>query len=861
MNRHKQKDEEAGGEGSGTLNTRKRMWKDLDGRIVQKKPTEQQALENSNLGAPFASGVEGPISPPVSSHHSDLPSDGDPTQASFVNDPNLLQEYSLSAGQFDSQGPSNYWIPTETSHPRSIASPYFDINYDEVFQPDTASSFNMPYTTQVNYDWLFSLNNNFSGPAVSPTPYVPTSLTPYPCGMQQSASMGLARTELSPEGEHYDSSTTESSLTPMASLDYTRASTQNTTSPSISDEMASSFSPATKQGSPESPEGTLTAEFERPLANLRSSSRLPTIDEFTYAQILETIKTARPLAPNGSLLDTNHPLLSHLSLQSYCDLYFTRFNTAYPLIHQATFEPSQKETLLLLSIILLGATYSEKEAHQLAVCIHDVIRPTIFSHASFNAKPDLWMLQTILLVECFGKSRAGQKQHDMSHLFHGMLINLIRRSDCQSVRPVRPSSGDGGGYGGEDAAAGDEQQNYWRRWVEAEEKKRLALLCFMWDTQHAVLFCQSLCMSAFELRLPLPCTQALWEASTPAEWARLSASTAPEPMYLLALKSYITRDGDARSRVPHHLNGLSRVIVFHGLMSIAWDMRRRDQTSLGVISSTAPNGGGGSGRWQNRLSAAYRAWKTDFDAFCARQADLTAGEVGRGTAPPHARAELDVWRTAYAAVYHAAHVLLRSEFLDVQIFAGARTILGRPVARSDFVRSEKVVKQWATPPPTSTRRNTTNTDDPDNRNEYEYEDNGDNDAATAAWHAAQLLQTASQTLVDFDSMGLFHVPWCLYTAALTIWTFHHTGARGAPEDDSELVWDAQAEMRSVVDSMVQAGIEGLPRIQGAKRTGGLVWVMAEVLSKVRWGIVHAGVTVLKGLVPWRLIGQFDDANI
>ncbi|KAI1775776.1 fungal-specific transcription factor domain-containing protein [Hypoxylon cercidicola] len=839
LNRHKQKDEEAGGEGSGTLNTRKRMWKDLDGRIVQKKPTENQALDNNNLGAPFASGsgVEGPISPPVSSHNSDLPSDSDPTQASFVNDHSILQGYSLSTGQFDSQGPGNYWIPTETSHPRSIASPYFDINYDEVFQPDTANSFNMPYTTQVNYDWLFSLNNNYS----DPTPYVPTtSLASYSCGMQQQpASMSLGRAELSPEDGPYDSSTTESSLTPIASLDYSRsrASTQNVTSPSISPGIAPSLSAVAKQGSPGSPEGALVAEFERPLATLRSSNRLPSIDEFTYAQVLETIKTARPLAPNGSLLDTNHPLLSHLSLQSYCDLYFTKFNTAYPLIHQATFEPSQKEPLLLLSIILLGATYAEKDAHQLAVCIHDVIRPAIFSHASFDAKPDLWMLQTILLVECFGKSRAGLKQHDMSHLFHGMLINLIRRSDCQSVRPARPGPGE------RDDAAGDEpHERSWRRWVEAEEKKRLALLCFLWDTQHAVLFSQSLCMSAFELRLPLPCSQALWEASAGAEWARLSAPAAPEPMYLLALKAYIARDAH---RVPH-LNGLSRVLVFHGLMSVFWDMRRRDQTSLGVISSSSSPGG----RWQTRLSAAYEAWKSDFDLFCQRQADLTLAAVGRGAAPERARAELDAWRTAYAAVYHAAHVLLRSEFLDVQIFAGARHILGRSVQKSDFVRSEKVVKRWAAgsagrlpPPPRED-------DDGD----------GPDDAAAAAWHAARLLQTASRTLVDSDSLGLFHAtPWCLYIATLTIWTFHHTGAKGGPEDDSELVWDAQAEMRAVVDSMVQAGIEGLPEIQGVKRTGGLVWVMAEVLSKVRWGIVHDGVTVLKGLVPWRLIGRFDDA--
>lgn len=70
------------------------------------------------------------------------------------------------------------------------------------------------------------------------------------------------------------------------------------------------------------------------------------------------------------------------------------------------------------------------------------------------------MLQTILLVECFGKSRAGQKQHDMSHLFHGLLINLIRRSDCQSVRPELLID------------SNLELEDKWRGWVEAEQKKR-----------------------------------------------------------------------------------------------------------------------------------------------------------------------------------------------------------------------------------------------------------------------------------------------------------------------------------------------------------------------------------------------------
>ncbi|KAL7629779.1 hypothetical protein AAE478_001302 [Parahypoxylon ruwenzoriense] len=819
MNRHKQRDEEAGGEGIGTLNTRKRMWKDHNGQIVQKRPIEHPPHSDHGLTASLLPRLEEPISPPVSSHNSDPQSENGPVHTAFTNDHDILSDYSLSAGQFDSQGPSAYWIPPDASQPRGITPTYFDINYDDVFEPDTASSFNMPYTTQVNYDWLFSLDNSLPGPAISQAPYVATiSLASYSCGEPQSAPMPH-------ESGLRDSSLSESSLTSMTSLDYmrSRGSIQNTTSPSISEGTTPSFSSPAKQGFSVD---ALESEFERPLASLRSSSHLPPIDGFTYTQMIETIKAARPLGPDGSLLDVGNPLLSRSSLQSYCDLYFTKFNAAYPLIHQATFEPSHKESLLLISIVLLGASYSDKDAHQLAVCIHDVIRPAIFSHASFNPKPDLWMLQTILLVECFGKSRAGQKQHDMSHLFHGMLINLIRRSDCQSVRPARPN---------EDNKGDAQDDGGWRQWAEAEEKKRLALLSFMWDTQHAVLFCQSLCMSAFELRLPLPCNQALWEAPSAAEWSRLSILTPPEPMYLLALKSYITRD---TYRIPR-LNGLSRVILFHGLMSIFWDMRRRDQTSLGVISSQG-------GRWQSRLEVAYHAWRADFDDFCLRQSALTLAEIGNASVNKNAKVELDVWRTAYLAVYHAAHVLLHSEFLDIQIFAGARHILGKAVRGSDFIRSEKIVKRWGI---TRTGRDSDKTDE-------------STDAASAAWHAALLLQTASQTLVDFDSMGLFHVPWCLYLATLTIWTFHHTGTKAlgsGPEDDSELVWDAQAEMRAVVDSMVEVGTEGLPEVQGLKRTGGLVWVMAEVLGKVRWGIVHAGVTVLKGLVPWRLIGHFDDA--
>lgn len=104
----------------------------------------------------------------------------------------------------------------------------------------------------------------------------------------------------------------------------------------------------------------------------------------------------------------------------------------------------------------------------------------------------------------------------------------------------------------------------------------------MWDTQHAVLFCQSLCMSAFELRSNLPCDQALWEADSAESWHQLrqKQTSSTTPLFLSCLKIYL--NPGAGASVPKSLNALSRALLLHGLMSIAWDMQRRDQTSLGT---------------------------------------------------------------------------------------------------------------------------------------------------------------------------------------------------------------------------------------------------------------------------------------
>ena len=88
MARHRQKDEEAGGEGLGVVCTRTRMWRDADGNVVTKRPKEPHqpdptgaapAMESQTV-EPVPQMHQSPISPPASF---DLPPLMEPNQEMF----------------------------------------------------------------------------------------------------------------------------------------------------------------------------------------------------------------------------------------------------------------------------------------------------------------------------------------------------------------------------------------------------------------------------------------------------------------------------------------------------------------------------------------------------------------------------------------------------------------------------------------------------------------------------------------------------------------------------------------------------------------------------------------------------------
>uniref|UniRef100_A0A0C4DIW1 C2H2-type domain-containing protein n=1 Tax=Fusarium oxysporum (strain Fo5176) TaxID=660025 RepID=A0A0C4DIW1_FUSOF len=768
MERHRQKDLEAGGTGFGVLDTRKRSWEAPDGTVVEKRPcrnsnTKAKSTKGSGQNPQETQQVPSPESDQADNTRNQSPGliawghnegqsgngvDLHPSSDLHIEDSIFVH----SAGELvtdDHLG--NFTTSTDPFHhsegigefsfdqldPLLLNESFVDtaaLDYTQNFQPDTASSFNMPYTTALDYNWLFNMNLN-----PTPTPlakaneqYIPSAQMSEPVQILSPDSINSTRRWSESVHSHSSDTRQDASDPRTAVLNHTK-----TTPESLASSRTESTTPAQYKSAKLSRPNVAhdhqyveEPQFNRPFSMLEKGSSIPKIDESVRKRILQVVEAANPSLPDSRHSLWDEPLLSRDSLQTYLELFFVKFNTAYPLMHLATFDVSRMEPLLLISVLLLGATYSTKDAHQLAVCIHDVIRPSIFSHASFSARAELWTLQTILLVECFGKSRAGQKQHDMSHLFHGLLINLIRRSDCQSVRPQGP----------------------------------------------------------------------------PAD---------------------------------------------------SWDMQRRDQTALGVVDGDGPGS-----NWRKLIGNAYDAWKEDFDAYITSiisRLQNTPEDQAR-------RSEYVAFATAYNALFHSAQALLHMEFLDIQIYAGARHILGRPVQQKDYRRSAKAVKQWACLVTERPNKDQTPHAEQDTRSHKR-------PASIAAWHAARLLHENTKVLTRSDAMQLFHVPWCLYLATLACWAFCHgqpnrggildmeDDADDSDDDCDEIIWNPRGEMHNLVSRMAQNRPEDMDVKTGQQRQiVGLVWTMAETLSKVRWGILHAGVVVLRGLIPQRLINQYDEPH-
>ncbi|OAP58280.1 hypothetical protein AYL99_07370 [Fonsecaea erecta] len=866
--RHRQKDEEAGGEGLGIVESRKRLWRDANGNIVRERPSHSylrrqwmrmQSLDLAQQSAQIPvlmsclnspKSVDAERSSPSRSRSGADSAGAQGLEAEAFPQNQGLIETALGFDMFEFMARSS-WDFSADDLDMQVDAPF-----DEASNQNSATtSYNAPFVPVPSLDWFVDPNANvMSGPEQSefgslpvtaglhsqnmshqPTDPSSSDLFSMPSNMGRQPTLvpSLNEQPLPQNSTEAIETRGESSATLAIGTRNERVPTASVLVPNLDSfwETGSSISALTSPGSAQvtdrpRPEqiprserdSSYSASSPDSLPSRPGTSTLP-LDDNSHQKILGLLHRAEAKTADARADTSRHQsLLSRASMQHYIELFFSCFNASYPLLHMATFDPSRTETLLLTAVVLLGATFSDNSIDAFADRMYDALRAEVFHRVAFSVTPELWMIQTVFLLECFG-----QRQHDTAFVFHGLLVNLIRRSDCLTVQQPRMVD------------KPELLESNWRRAISVELQKRVAFLCLFWDTQNAALFSQPLSLSTFEIRTALPCSRSAWEATSAEEWWKYASEES-----LLPFQSVLTAYLDLESglKIPD-LDAFPLLLVLNGLISIQCEMKHVDQMASGLMHQT---GYLDTSKWREQLIAAYDAWKVDFDTYCLKMVSFDESHSRR--------AHFARFRTAANAVYHTAHITLNVDIVDLQIYAGARRSVGRRVTRSDYIRAQGNVKEWA-------------------------QAGGSSPAVKAVWHAAHLLRDSVFNLESFDVQHTFFYPFRLYISTLICWAFHsltvvvvppHPTSGERPDKsspskttnlDGSTRWQAETEMKVLVSSMTSVMPERLSRLLGKYSTTGLTTVMAERLSRIRWIVIQEGTKLLKDLVPERMADEYE----
>lgn len=460
-------------------------------------------------------------------------------------------------------------------------------------------------------------------------------------------------------------------------------------------------------------------------------------------------------------------------------LYFKNYHHHFPILHQPTLIVSEAPPLLLTAILTLGATLATDPAfYYLGQRIHDALRWIILATGKFEPLSPLWCLQALLLVQAQGKMFSTTKHHEMAHIFHGAILTMMKRgraySTISNFGSNQPTSLEIG----------------WRQWAEDESSRRTAFFAFIMDAQHASVFGHNPVLSVSDMRLPLPCADALWECNTPEQWQSLTLQAPKPPQFLPTLKALI-----GKSFVPPACSDFSRFILLHGLLSLTTHLQARDNTTLGIgvrklaqrETPTPPPPQVED--WKDIMSTAIETW-----SFCLLSL------------------EPSLCLEAAQPLHRMAFITLHTNITDLHILAKDVSSRETQLLRKEFSKAETRTRDWS-------RRD---------------------EAKEAVDHSLLLVKetvfTGRRYRAREDNIALR--PWCLYHAILVLWAF---GLMTEGPSD-ELIGAEEYVVRIL--SAVQ---RGKGSITGANKTRGLISAIADALGGCRWELLEEAYLTLRRL--------------
>ncbi|KAH9430338.1 hypothetical protein MCOR02_010048 [Pyricularia oryzae] len=474
------------------------------------------------------------------------------------------------------------------------------------------------------------------------------------------------------------------------------------------------------------------------------------IDPVSRQRVMEALSSL----PSELLTST---FFDAANLQMFMQKYWLEYNPHFQMLHRPSFVVADVPPLLLVSLLTLGATLSPDDSHYaVAEKIHQNLR---------------WLIFT-----------------------------LMRRGSCYSAGQT--TSGDLSNL-----------ENTWHRWIEQELTHRAAYFAFVMDAQHSSIFGHAAVLSLTDIRLPLPCSEAVWDAPTASAWNReRSRQPSSTPFFLPALRALL-----CRQPLPHTYSTFARFVLLHGLFSLTRHMTIRDQTAsfiggnsfsrhadpeVNITSASASPHPEDDDDWRERVARAVDTWSL---SLFSRSPSLCL--------------------EAAKPLQHIAHINIHTNLIDFHILAGAPNLAtgvrAHPASMSgdsQYARACERVQAWT--------RDLTN-------------------AKQTLIHCLTLIQetmfTRAQYLACEDNILLR--PWVLYHSTLVVWAY------GVLTEGIQLggVCSAEDYLSHMLNHLLGNG--DISQLRGTNQTSGLVASVSAALDNCRWELLQEAKETLDSLGP------------
>lgn len=543
---------------------------------------------------------------------------------------------------------------------------------------------------------------------------------------------------------------------------------------------------------------------------------------------------------DGDRSDQEH-MLSTRMMKAYISSYWYHFSDQMPILHKPTFSPEKTPTLLLLAMMTIGAACLDrthgpkvtKAGAQLSNFLAWYLRWEVFMDVNSRPPAKLWIFQTLILLELYEKMYSTRELHERAHIHHATTITLMRRGrsligKSAMESPPNPRDSANGSRHSSTSGAARTPEEWWNDWITSEATRRVAFAAFTIDSIHATMFGHSAFMVAHEMRLPLPCDESLWRATSSAEVGRVESnlmSRGIKPMsFLEGLKRTLSGQ-EVRT------NSFGRTVLMAGLLSVTWHMHQRD-LQVNVLGGGVVVALGGRDKWRATLTKAFDEWKGDFDKALGKRGE-SALEQYR-----YDKNEFNIVFESRTVLHHLAHMAMHADIVDCQMFARAKRLLGRTIGPQEFNSAQRRIKDvWA---PSAKARDATF---------YALKflcsvlvpDSTDHGLASGHFYDEQY---------EAREDVLLNRAWVLYFAALVVWCYGYAlegpclkgAAPATQEEKTQQMRDYLLKFGSIADP------NELRPLTGVNQNTALLMVLKDSFETTRWELLQEGSNLLNNCI-------------